>query len=77
MANLKKCPFCKGDVLLIKDPLWNGSHGYHGCYEFYVKCNNENCLVKPKARAYHTIYEKNEQVQIDKAIDAWNNREAK
>lgn len=74
---LKVCPFCKGEAELIKEPLWNGGHGYFDCYEFYVKCSNLNCFVKPKSKSYHTIYEKNYQIQISKAVNAWNDRNIK
>jgi len=75
--SLKKCPFCKGYAEVIKEPLWNGSHGYHDCYGFYVKCSNSNCNIKPKTKSYDTIYEKNEELQKQKAIEDWNNREQK
>ena len=77
MNNLKKCPFCKGEAEVIKEPLWNGSHGYHDCYDYIVRCNNIKCNVRPETRGYNTIYEKNEEIQKQKAADDWNNREQK
>lgn len=74
MDKLKKCPFCKGEAELVKDPLWNGSHGYHDCYGFYITCGNNKCNIKPKTRSYDTIYNKNEETQKQKAADDWNNR---
>ena len=73
---LKKCPFCKGDAAVVKDPLWNGSHGYHGCHDYYVKCMNEKCKVKPHTRKWDDIYRSAEDA-INKAIDGWNDREEK
>ena len=77
MGNLKKCPFCKGCAEIVKEPLWNGSHGYHNSYGFYVKCSNNECNVKPRTVRYSTIYEENEETQKNKAVEDWNNREQK
>ena len=41
----KECPFCHDVPIVAKDPLWNGSHGYYGNYEYYVACKNGNCKV--------------------------------
>lgn len=72
--NLKPCPFCGGEAELNIEPMWDGSHGYHDCYGYYIQCSNENCDVMPKTREYDTIYEKDKQKQQQKAIDAWNKR---
>lgn len=32
----KECPFCHDMPILAKDPLWDGSHGYYGNYEYYL-----------------------------------------
>lgn len=72
--SLKDCPFCHEFPVLIKNPLWHGSHGYIGSYEFFVQCDNENCLVRPKTRAYDTISRKSESECKELAYNAWNNR---
>ena len=45
MNNLKPCPFCGKKVELIKEPLWHGSHGYYGSYEYVVKCRSPGVPV--------------------------------
>ena len=72
--SLKECPWCHDMPVLAKDPLWSGSHGYHGNYEYYVACNNGNCKIKPCTKSYDNIYDMSEQECINKAIDDWNTR---
>lgn len=48
----KECPFCHNLPDIAKSPLWNGSHGYHGRYNYYIACRNENCKMKPKTYEY-------------------------
>jgi hypothetical protein len=71
---LKRCPFCGEYPALTKTPLWNGSHGYHGCYGYAVECENEDCTIKPSTRMFDTIYEPDEKKQKEKAVAAWNRR---
>lgn len=71
---IEKCPFCGEVPTLTKNPMWQGSHGYHGCYGFSVKCENEDCAIMPFTRTFHTIYEKDENKQKKKAVAAWNRR---
>lgn len=41
---LKPCPFCGSEVHLKAVPLWRpGGHGYYGCYEYIVQCDNIEC----------------------------------
>lgn len=70
----KDCPFCHDVPIVAKDPLWHGSHGYHGNYEYYVACKNGKCKVQPRTKSYTDIYEMTEQECIDKSIKDWNNR---
>ena len=70
----KECPFCHNLPDIIKNPLCNGSHGYHGRYKYYIACRNENCKIKPKTYEYNDIYDMTEQECIDKAIEDWNDR---
>lgn len=71
---LLPCPFCGGVPTLTKKQMWQGSHGYYGCYGFSVKCENEDCAITPFTRTFDTIYEKDENKQKKKAIAAWNSR---
>ena len=68
---LKPCPFCGSEVNLDKSPLWNGSHGYHGCYEFLIRCKKCGCnITLPKN---DTVY-RSEETAMKNAINAWNKR---
>lgn len=58
----KECPFCRVLPDIVKDPLWNGSHGYHGHYKYYIACQNKDCKIQPRTRAYNDIYENVEEV---------------
>lgn len=41
---LKPCPFCGNEVHLKAKPLWRpGGHGYYGCYEYIIQCDNIEC----------------------------------
>ena len=73
MNDLKPCPFCGKKVVLIKEPLWNGSHGYYGCYEYVVKCRNPECQCQVYLGKNDTIYRDDETAQKN-AIEAWNRR---
>ena len=70
LGNLKPCPFCGSAAELHIDPMWHGSHGYHDCYDFYVKC--PQCGVT--RQVYNTIYDNDENKATQKAIDSWNTR---
>ena len=71
MNKLKPCPFCGNEVELEKIPLWHGSHGYHGCYEYEIKCSKCGCTVdQPKN---DSIYRSEEEAK-ENAIKAWNKR---
>lgn len=70
----KECSFCHDMPILVKDPLWNRSHGYHGKYEYYVACKNKRCKINPKTKSYNDIYDMSEQECIKKAIEDWNKR---
>ena len=68
---LKPCPFCGEVVELEKRPLWHGSHGYPGCYEFVIRCKQCGCNINLDKN--DTIY-RSEDVARDNAIEAWNKR---
>ena len=72
MSELKPCPFCGNEVNVEKIPLWYGNgHGYSGCYEFKIKCENCGCTVdQPKN---DSIYRSEEKAR-ENAIEAWNRR---
>lgn len=70
----KECPFCHELPSMEKDPLWHGSHGYHGNYKYYVACTNKDCKINPKTKAYDDVYGMTEEDCINKAIEDWNDR---
>lgn len=72
MNELKPCPFCGSEVEVEKIPLWYGNgHGYSGCYEFKIKCENCGCIVdQPKN---DSIY-RSEETARENAIEVWNRR---
>lgn len=74
MNKLLPCPFCGAEAELVKDKLWHGSHGYYGCYNFYIKCSYEFCGVSPQTRGCDNIYEKDEKKIIEKIVGVWNFR---
>ena len=71
MIKLKRCPFCGNDVELEKIPLWHGSHGYHGCYEYEIKCSKCGCTLRYEKN--DTIY-RSDDVAKNNVIEAWNRR---
>ncbi len=73
MNELKPCPCGCRDVELKKYPLWNGTHGYYGCYEFKIKCNNPKCGWFLKVSKNDTIYRSEEEAK-ENVINAWNKR---
>lgn len=70
----KECPFCHVLPDIIKNPLWHGSQGYYGNYDYYVACRNKDCKIQPRTKSYNDIYDMTEQECIDKAIEDWNDR---
>lgn len=68
---LNPCPFCGSEVFLEKKPLWSGSHGYHGCYEFEISC--KKCGCRRRLDKNDTIYRSGEEA-MKNAVDAWNQR---
>ena len=71
--SLKTCPFCGKEVELKKEPLWNGSHGYVGCYEYVIQCNDPKCRCSINLGQNDTIYRSDEEAKRN-AIRAWNRR---
>ena len=71
MSELKPCPFCGELVYIEKRPLWNGTHGYVGCYEYDIHC--EKCGCRVYLGMNDTIYCSDEEAKTN-AINAWNRR---
>ena len=70
---IEHCPWCGSSGSIVKNPLWNGSHGYHGCYEIFVQCVNQKCrAIAPNGKT-DTVYS-TEQEAVDIAISRWNTR---
>lgn len=75
---LKPCPFCGEIPFLERVPLWgtynNGTtHGYHGCFEYIIKCANPECGCIVNLGKNNTIYNSDEDAK-NSAIAAWNRR---
>ena len=68
---LKPCPFCGSEVEVEKVPLWNGSHGYHGSYEFVIRC--KSCGGRTDLLKNDTVY-RGEEEALNNAVAAWNRR---
>lgn len=70
---LEKCPFCGKTGFAYRKPLWNGSHGYHGNYEYFVGCLNLKCKIRPKTCGIDDIYRCPDEA-IEMAVQDWNER---
>lgn len=68
---LKPCPFCGSEVTIDFRPLWRGSHGYHGCYEIFIKC--DKCGCSNYGTISNTIQLTKEEAK-KKVVEAWNRR---
>ena len=71
MDRIKPCPFCGEEVYLEQKPLWNGSHGYVGDYEFVIECHNCGCTINYSKN--NTVYNSEYEAR-DNVIKAWNRR---
>ena len=75
-VNTLECPFCHKPPVLIKIPLWEGSHGYLGCFTFRIECKNKQCKMAVRTKnCPNTIYGKTEEECIREVIDDWNDEE--
>lgn len=72
---LKPCPFCGSEVHLKTRPLWRpGGHGYYGCYEYIIQCDNIECGCRlANLGKNNTIYSTPEEAAKN-ATEAWNRR---
>jgi len=72
---LKPCPFCGNEVHLKAMPLWRpGGHGYYGCYEYIIRCDNIECGCRlANLGKNNTIYSTTEEAERN-AAEAWNRR---
>lgn len=70
---LKPCPFCGSPVSIVMRPLWQGSHGYQGCYQYDIKCDNPGCRCNIYLGENDTIYRTHEEARRN-AIEHWNRR---
>lgn len=73
MDALKPCPFCGQPVYLEKKPLWRGTHGYYGCFEYVIECNNKKCGCRINLLQNDTVYNTDEEARKN-VIKAWNTR---
>ena len=76
MEALKPCPFCGKEVTIKREPLWRGSHGYVGCYEYIIQCDNPDCRCEINLGQNDTVYRDDETARQN-AINAWNRRTKK
>lgn len=73
MSMLKQCPWCGATGSYHKEPLWHGSHGYVGNYEYYIQCSNPFCgAIAPNGKV-DDIY-REEMIAREEAIIKWNTR---
>ena len=70
-TKLKPCPFCGTKAEMMRKPLWEGSHGYQGCYSFKVTCGKCGCTLN---YAYADTIYRTEEEAINNVINAWNER---
>lgn len=70
---LKPCPFCGSDVYLERKPMWRGSHGYQGCYEYIIKCPDDSCGCRIRLDKNTTIYHDDVEA-MNYVITKWNKR---
>ena len=61
------------ELNMEKVPLWNGSHGYKGCYEYDIACKNPYCRCRVYLGLNDTVYKSDEKAQRE-AIKHWNRR---
>lgn len=73
MYTLKSCPFCGETPRIQILPMWKGSHGYSGCYEYVIECENSECRCRVKLDKNDTIYRSAEEA-LNNAVEAWNRR---
>ena len=77
IKKIKPCPFCGRAVFLEKKPLWrsygNTTHGYFGCYEYVIECNNPNCECNVRLFGNDTVG-RGDNEALENAIKAWNRR---
>ena len=70
-STFKPCPWCGNVPRMHIEPLWHGSHGYPGCYEYIVRC--PRCGATVPHGGYDTIYHPVDWAE-EQAIKAWNRR---
>lgn len=70
-TKLKPCPFCGTKAKMMRKPLWEGSHGYQGCYSFKVTCEKCGCTLN---YVYADTIYRTEDEAINNVINAWNER---
>ena len=71
VMKLKPCPFCGHTPTLEIIPMWHGSHGYHGCHQYDIRCKNCGCRVGLGENS--DIYISSEEA-MNNAIKKWNRR---
>lgn len=70
-VQIKSCPWCGGVGHMVIEPMWNGSHGYHGCYSWEIHC--AQCGATAPNGKFDNIYLSQEEAEC-KALAAWNKR---
>ena len=71
MPELKPCPFCGEIPYIERKPLWRGSHGYVGRFEYDIHCRKCGCEVPLPGN--NTIYNTDDDARKN-AVTAWNRR---
>lgn len=65
MKELKPCPFCGGEVEIVKDKRWPKWLD-HGIDAWHVECKNSDCVIYQVDNNYYR--------QRKEAVEMWNRR---
>ncbi|MBO7693763.1 MAG: Lar family restriction alleviation protein [Methanobrevibacter sp.] len=71
VVKIETCPWCGGAGHMVIEPMWRGSHGYHGCYSWEVQCTQ--CGATTPNGKFDNIYISQEEAEY-KALEKWNKR---
>ena len=71
----RNCPVCDSYPIMETHPLWRDYgytiHGYKDCYDFTMKCSNDNCPCSLIRLSSSTINQ-NADTARDRVVEKWN-----